>query len=114
MSDFGTSVELVIDGSESEMSTFSFKCSFNGAHLFTFKPEYKIHDWGLLIEACETNTSYCLDWTPLNGFCKITVNGSTTTFKIAKYDNSNGVKLSVTVPTTSCLPAFIKASELSA
>jgi hypothetical protein len=98
---------------DGEVTLVGFRCTFNNTHLFTFEFESETDEWDSLIEACETGGSYCLDWAPSNGSCKITVSGNNTTFVVGKYGDGNGGEITITLPTNICLPAFIQANEFS-
>ena len=84
------------------------KATLFGKPLFTFNPEDGSlkEDWRLLLDACENDGSYSLDWAPSNGECYISVHEKEVSFCVEKRGDGCGGELSITIPSTLCIEAF--------
>lgn len=90
------------------------KATLFGKPLFTFTPEDGSlkEDWRLLLDACENDGSYSLDWAPWNGECYIRVDNKEVSFCIGVQADGCGGELLITIPVSFCLEAFRTIYEL--
>src|SRR4029078_3989767 len=81
--------------------------------MFTFMPEQGSKKWLKLVNAINNNESYCIDWSPCNGECNISVKDNMVNFNVAKYGDGCGGYLDVSFPSYLCVDAFKQAYDIT-